>query len=107
MDDRLRYWEAVARLGTRGEMVYAILADWRAERHQRQAGGLVCRAYQESGRVCGQLATQIDVRRGIMVCEEHAPADGGSRREHANLDSRGHLRACARVAVVDHAPDAP
>jgi hypothetical protein len=72
----LQYWERVAATRiTRGEMVYQIVRDWREERQQRRAGGLVCRAYQESGDVCGQLATQVDVRRGIMVCVEHAPAD--------------------------------
>lgn len=40
-EDRLTYWLKQAERGTRGEMVSAILADWREERHQRRAGGLV------------------------------------------------------------------
>jgi hypothetical protein len=72
-DDRLVYWLHQLRRGVTVEMIPQILADWRAEREERQAGGLVCRASRDSGELCGQPATQADATRGILVCPEHAP----------------------------------
>jgi hypothetical protein len=34
-EDRLTYWLKQAERGTRGEMIWEILRDWRDERHQR------------------------------------------------------------------------
>jgi hypothetical protein len=41
----------------------------------RQVG---CIAYREDGRICGEPAMVLDLQRGGMVCDRHAP-QGGER----------------------------
>lgn len=61
---------------TQAEAVWDRVASW-ILRNDGQAGGLVhgagaCWAYdEESGVICGQPATSVDLERGFVVCERH------------------------------------
>lgn len=49
--------------------------DW-MKRDDELHGQIVrCIAYREDGRLCGEPASVLDVHRGGMVCEAHAPKE--------------------------------